>query len=51
MLSGLLGSVLGFSGSVVPAITEHFKTKSDNKFELQKMKKWENFVLLVLTTK
>ncbi len=39
MLSGLLGSVLGFSGSVVPAITEHFKTKSDNKFELQKMEK------------
>ena len=39
MLSGLLGSVLGFSGSVVPAITEHFKTKADNKFELQKMEK------------
>lgn len=39
MLSGLLGSVLGFGGSVVPAITDHFKTKSNNKFELQKMEK------------
>ena len=39
MLSGLLGSVLGFGGSVVPAITDHFKTKSSNKFELQKMEK------------
>ena len=34
MLSGLLGSVLGFSGSVVPAITEHFKTKADNTQKL-----------------
>ena len=39
MLSGLLGSVLGFGGSVVPAITDHFKTKANNKFELQKMEK------------
>jgi len=39
MLSGLLGSLLGFSGSVVPAITDHFKTKASNKFELQKMEK------------
>ena len=39
MLSGLLGSVLGFGGSIVPAITDHFKTKSNNKFELQKMEK------------
>ena len=39
MLSGLLGSVLGFGGSVVPAITDHFKTKATNKFELQKMEK------------
>jgi len=38
-LSGLLGSVLGFGGSVVPAITDHFKTKANNKFELQKMEK------------
>ena len=37
MLSGLLGSVLGFGGSVVPAITDHFKTKSNNKHELAKM--------------
>jgi|TARA_B110000977_G_scaffold27048_1_gene33990 hypothetical protein len=39
MLSGLLGSLLGFGGSVVPAITGHFQKKSDNKFELQKMEK------------
>lgn len=39
MLSGLLGSVLGFGGSVVPAITDHFKTKANNKFELAKMEK------------
>ena len=39
MLSGLLGSVLGFGGSVVPAITDHFKQKSNNKFELEKMEK------------
>lgn len=39
MLSGLLGSVLGFGGSVVPAITDHFKTKANNKFELEKMEK------------
>lgn len=39
MLSGLLGSVLGFSGSVVPAITDHFKQKNEQKFELAKMEK------------
>ena len=39
MLSGLLGSVLGFGGSVVPAITDHFKAKSEQKFELAKMEK------------
>ena len=51
MLSGLLGSVLGFGGSVVPAITDHFKTKAtNNKFELAKMeKRWRNFVPLDLT--
>lgn len=38
MLSGLLGSVLGFGGSVVPAITDHFKQKGQQKFELEKMK-------------
>ena len=37
MLSGLLGSVLGFGGSVVPAITDHFKQKNEQKFELAKM--------------
>lgn len=39
MLSGLLGSVLGFGGSVVPAITDHFKAKNEQKFELAKMEK------------
>lgn len=39
MLSGILGSLLGFGGSVVPAITDHFKTKNEQKFELQKMEK------------
>jgi hypothetical protein len=37
MISGLLGSLLGFGGSVVPAITDHFKTKADNKFKLEQM--------------
>ena len=39
MMSGLLGSLLGFGGSVIPAITDHFAKKADNKFELQKMEK------------
>lgn len=39
MLSGLLGSLLGFGGSVVPAITEHFKSKQSQEFELKKMEK------------
>ena len=39
MLSGILGSALGFGGSIVPAITDHFKTKANNKFELKKMEK------------
>jgi len=39
MLSGLIGSLLGFGGSLVPAITDHFKSKRDNEFELKKMEK------------
>ena len=39
MLSGILGTALGFGGSIVPAITDHFKTKANNKFELKKMEK------------
>lgn len=39
MLSGLIGSALGFGGSIVPAITDHFKAKNEQKFELQKMEK------------
>ena len=41
MMSGLLGSVLGFGGSVIPAITDHFAKKADTKYELQKMEKNE----------
>ena len=37
MLS-LLGSVLGFAGSAVPAITDAFAKRQDNKQELEKMK-------------
>ena len=39
MMSGLLGSLLGFGGSIVPAITDHFKQKNEQKFELAKMEK------------
>jgi hypothetical protein len=38
MLS-ILGSLIGFAGSAVPAITDHFKQKNDQKFELAKMEK------------
>ncbi len=34
----LLGSLLGFAGSAVPAITDHFASKEDRKHELNKMK-------------
>ena len=51
MLSGILGSALGFGGSIVPAITDHFKTKANNKFELKKMERWRNYVPLDLTMK
>ena len=37
MLS-LLGSLLGFAGSAVPAITDHFASKEDRKHELEKMR-------------
>lgn len=39
MLSGIVGSLLGFGGSVVPAVTEYFGKKQDNKFALEKMEK------------
>ena len=39
MLSGLIGSILGFGSSVVPAITEHYKSKRQMEFELKKMEK------------
>lgn len=37
MLS-ILGSLLGFAGSAVPAITDHFAQKQNNKLELDKMR-------------
>ena len=37
MLS-LLGSALGFAGSALPAVTDIIKNKSDQKFELEKMR-------------
>ncbi len=39
MLSGLLGSLLGLTGSIVPAVTDHFASKRNNEFELKKMEK------------
>jgi len=38
MLS-VIGSLLGFAGSAVPAVTDHFKAKQEQKFELAKMTK------------
>lgn len=39
MMSGIIGSILGFGSSVVPAITDHFKSKRNMEFELKKMEK------------
>jgi len=39
MLSGLIGSLLGFGGSLVPAVTDNFAAKRNNEFELKKMEK------------
>ena len=39
MMSGLLGSLLGFGGSVVQHHRPFHGKKADNKFELQKMEK------------
>ena len=38
-MSALLGSLLGFGGSIIPEITGYFSKKQDQKFELQKMEK------------
>lgn len=38
MLTSILGSLIGFGGSAVPAIIDIFKTKQDNKQEIEKMK-------------
>ena len=37
MLS-ILGSLLGFAGSAAPAVMDHFKSKQNNKLELDKMR-------------
>lgn len=39
MLSSIIGSLLGFGSSVVPAITDHFTQKRTHQFELDKMEK------------
>ena len=38
-MSALLGSPLGFGGSIIPTITDYFSKKQDQKFELAKMEK------------
>lgn len=38
-MSGILGALIGFGGSVVPAITDHFAKKQSQKFQLQMMEK------------
>ena len=38
MLTSIIGSLIGFGGSAVPAVIDIFKQKSDNKQELEKMK-------------
>lgn len=38
MLTSILGSLIGFGGSAVPAIIDIFKQKQDNKQEIEKMK-------------
>lgn len=38
-MSGILGSLLGFGSSIIPAIVDGFKRKQDYKFEIQKMEK------------
>ena len=37
MLS-VIGSLIGFASSTAPAIADHFKQKSNQKFELERMK-------------
>jgi hypothetical protein len=37
MLS-VIGSLIGFASSTAPAITDHFRQKNSQKFELEKMK-------------
>lgn len=39
MLSGVIGSIIGFTTAIVPAITDHFKSKRNQEFELKKMEK------------
>ena len=37
-LMSIVGSLLGFAGSAVPAITDHFAAGQNNKHEIEKMK-------------
>lgn len=38
-MSGILGSLIGFGSSIIPAIVDGIKKRQDQKFELQKMEK------------
>ena len=38
MMLSVIGSLIGFASSTAPAIADHFKAKSNQKFELEKMK-------------
>lgn len=38
-MSAIIGSLIGFGSSVIPAIVDGLKQRQDHKFELQKMEK------------
>ena len=44
MLS-IIGSLIGFASSAVPAITDSFKDKADKKHEIEKMKTFSPYIL------
>jgi hypothetical protein len=44
MMSGILGSLIGFTGSMAPAVADYFGKKQDHKFELARMEKQAELV-------
>ena len=38
MITSIIGSLIGFGGSAIPAVIDIFKQKQDNKQELEKLK-------------